>query len=396
MKLDYEREERYLLWLGFVLGPGAKQYERALKPFEGNAEAFFKAAQKRSLSPECGIKEESMERICASANERYMAGCFRRLQEYEISAVSVHMPDYPSLLKEIYDPPPVLYYRGELQEAELPIGIVGSRSPSDYGRSMAYRFAKELAEADACIVSGLAYGVDCIAALGALAAERNDFPTIAVLGCGVDMVYPANNRDIYEKIVRRGAIVSEFLPGTAAKPNHFPMRNRIISGLSRGVLVVEAAAKSGTLITVDCALEQGRDVFALPGRLTDVKSEGTNELLRSGHAKFTAAPEDILEEYRGIGMVQKKPERTPEKKPEKKPKKKAAKPAAAKTKEPQKEAETLTGEQNLILEILAKGEKSFDELCELTGLSVPLLNSTLTELEFSGIMKQSPGRVYSL
>ena len=392
MKLDYEREERFLLWLGFVLGPGAKQYERALAPFGGNAEDFFNAAQKRALPPECGIKAEVLERIFASASERYMLGCFRRLQEYDISALSVRMPDYPSLLKEIYDPPPVLYCRGELQEAELPIGIVGSRSPSEYGRNMAYRFAKELAEAGACIVSGLAYGVDCIAALGALAAEKNDFPTIAVLGCGVDMVYPANNRDIYDKIIRRGAIISEFLPGTAAKPSYFPMRNRIISGLSRGVLVVEAAEKSGTLITVDCALEQGRDVFALPGRLIDAKSEGTNELLRSGQAKFTSAAEDILEEYRGIGMAQKKNEP----KTVKKPKKKAAKTAPVQKEELPKEREELPSEQRLILNILAKGEKSFDELCELTGLSVPLLNSTLTEMEFSGIMKQSPGRVYSL
>ncbi|MBE5785658.1 MAG: DNA-protecting protein DprA [Clostridiales bacterium] len=395
MKLDYEREERYLLWLGFVLGPGTKQYERVLAPFDGDAEVFFHAAEKRDLPPECGIKEELLERICASANERYMAGCFRRLQELDISAVSFRMPDYPMLLKEIYDPPPVLYYRGDLREAQLPIGIVGSRSPSDYGRSMAYRFAQELAEAGACVVSGLAYGVDCIAALGALAAEKNDFPTIAVLGCGVDTVYPSNNRDIYEKIIKRGAVVSEFLPGTPATPNHFPMRNRIISGLSRGVLVVEAAKKSGTLITVDCALDQGRDVFALPGRLTDQKSEGTNTLLRSGHAKFTAAAEDILEEYRGVGLAKKQPE-PKVKKEETKTRKKTAKTAAIKTEIPEKETEALTAEQQLILSILSEGAKNFDELCEITGLSASLLNSTLTELEFSGIMKQSPGRVYSL
>lgn len=395
MKLDYEQEELSFLWLGFVLGPGAKQYDKALAPFDGDAAAFFAAAQKRQLPPECGISKENMDRICSSASDRYIMGCLRRLQEYDISAVSSRMPDYPRLLKEIYDPPPVLYYRGELFEAELPIGIVGSRSPSDYGRNMAYRFAQELAQAGACIVSGLAYGVDCIAALGALAAEKNDFPTIAVLGCGVDVVYPASNRDIYEKIMRRGAIVSEFLPGTPAKPNYFPMRNRIISGLSRGVLVVEAAKQSGTLITVNCALEQGRDVFALPGRLTDPKSEGTNALLGSGHAKFTASVLDILEEYRGVGMANVKPQK------EEKPKRKRARKAATAAVQPvEKEAaperEELTAQQRQICDILAQGPKSFDELCELTGLSVPLLNSTLTELEFSGIMKQSPGRVFSL
>ena len=370
MKREYSERERYLLWLGFVLGPGSKRYFRALTAFENDAHAMFTAAQKHDLPPECGLKEPILEKLFASATQRYIDGCFKRLAELDVSAAAFESPEYPALLKEIYDPPPILYYRGRLQaEPALPIAVVGSRSPTEYGRRMAHTLSQALAECGACVVSGLAYGVDCIAALGALAAEDNPYPTIAVLGSGVDVVYPAANRDIYEQIIARGAVVSEFLPGTKALPSNFPMRNRIISGLSRGVLVVEAAAKSGTLITVDCALEQGRDVFALPGRITDPKSEGTNVLLREGHAKFTLSAEDVLEENGGWRAVK-----------------------AQTLSEP----ENLSLEQAVIRRLLLANERSFDELCELTGFSVPLLNSTLTEMEFSGIIRQSPGRVYSI
>ncbi len=370
MKREYSEQERYLLWLGFALGPGAKRYARILSAFDGNARAAYEAAAKRSLPPECGLKDGLAEKLCASANERFLNGCFQRLLALDVSAAALESPEYPALLKEIYDPPPVLYYRGTLQaEPALPIAVVGSRTPTEYGRKLAHTLSQALAESGACVVSGLAYGIDCIAALGALNAKENPYPTIAVLGCGVDVVYPAANRDVYDAIIARGAVVSEFLPGTKAFSSNFPMRNRIISGLSRGVVVVEAAVKSGTLITVDCALEQGRDVFALPGRVTDPKSEGTNALLREGHAKFTLGVEDILEEYGGVHAV-----------------KARALP----------EPEDLPLEQALIRKLLLASERSFDELCELTGLSVPLLNSSLTEMEFSGIIKQSPGRVYSI
>lgn len=369
MKLEYSERERDLLWLGFVLGPGAKRYEKVLSAFEGDAHAAYEAARRHDFSPACGLKDESLERIYASANERFLNGCFKRLQALDISAATIESPEYPNLLKEIYDPPPVLYYRGALRsEPALPIAVVGSRAPTEYGRKLAHTLTQTLAENGACIVSGLAYGIDCIAALGALAVGENPYPTVAVLGCGADLVYPAGNRDIYERIVARGAVVSEFLPGTKARPAFFPMRNRIISGLSRGVVVVEAAEKSGTLITVDCALEQGRDVFAFPGRITDLKSAGTNALLHDGQAKFTLGAEDVLEEYGGMRM--------------------ASTPASP-------SADALSPEQSAILRLLLEGERSFDELCELTGFSVSLLNSSLTEMEFSGIIKQSPGRVYS-
>ena len=274
------------------------------------------------------------------------------------------------MLKNIYDPPFVLFYKGTLYaEHRLPIAIIGAREPSDYGRRMARQLAEDLARSGACIVSGLAYGLDRVAAEGALDAEGNDYPTIAVLGNGPNVVYPSVNRDVYDLIAKRGAIVSEFMPGIAPTPSHFPMRNRIISGLSRGVIVVEAREKSGTFITVDCALEHGRDVFAIPGRVSDELSMGTNNLIREGLAKITLSAEDVLEEYGIKPMAEER---------------KAVTPAE------------LSFEQELIHRLLMAGERTYDELAELTGFDAGMLNSTLTAMEFSGIIKQSVGRLFSL
>ena len=190
-----------------------------------------------------------------------------------------------------------------------------------------------------------------------------------MLGNGPNVVYPSVNRDVYDLIAKRGAIVSEFMPGIAPTPSHFPMRNRIISGLSRGVIVVEAREKSGTFITVDCALEQGRDVFAIPGRVSDELSMGTNNLIREGLAKITLSAEDVLEEYGIKPMAEERKTVTP--------------------------AE-LSFEQELIHRLLMAGERTYDELAELTGFDAGMLNSTLTAMEFSGIIKQSVGRLFSL
>ncbi|NCB32016.1 MAG: DNA-processing protein DprA, partial [Clostridia bacterium] len=234
----------------------------------------------------------------------------------------------------------------------------------------ALKLSEELAERGVCVVSGLAYGIDCLCARGALAAEKSEFPTIAVLGGGVDVVYPAANRREYDQIVERGAVVSELLPGTKPLPSHFPQRNRIISGISRGVVVIEAALQSGTGITVDFALEQGKDVFALPGRLTDPKSAGANRLIAQGMAKAVESTKDILDAY-DMDFEE-------------------IKSGAAVNEN------ALSFEQTLILRLLQAGERSADELAEMTGFSSSQLNFALTDMEFSGIIKQSCGRLYSL
>ena len=201
--------------------------------------------------------------------------------------------EFPEKLRQIKNPPEGIYVRGQLPAEDKPtVAIIGARRCSTYGREMAEWFAGELAAAGVQVVSGMAAGVDGIAQRASLRAGGRSF---GVLGCGTDICYPTDNRDLYETLQKRGGILSEYAPGTPPDAFHFPMRNRIISGISDAVLVVEAKERSGTLITVDFALEQGREVFVLPGRITDSLSAGCNRLLRQG-AGIALSPKDILEE----------------------------------------------------------------------------------------------------
>lgn len=208
-------------------------------------------------------------------------------------AITIEDALYPPLLKELSDPPPVLFVRGNIALLTLPqIAIVGSRNPSTMGKETAFEFAKSLSHCGFVITSGLALGIDAASHQGAL--NVGGF-TIAVAGTGLDRVYPARHKDLATEIVNKGAMVSEFPPGTTAKANHFPRRNRIISGLSQGLLVVEAAKQSGSLITARMALEQNREVFAIPGSIHNPLARGCNALIREG-AKLVETTQDILEE----------------------------------------------------------------------------------------------------
>lgn len=208
-------------------------------------------------------------------------------------AITIQDPLYPPLLKELSDPPPLLFVRGNVALLTLPqIAIVGSRNPSSSGKETAFEFAKSLSHCGFVITSGLALGIDAASHEGALSAGGF---TIAVAGTGLDRVYPARHKDLATQIVTTGAMVSEFPPGTTAKANHFPRRNRIISGLSQGLLVVEAAKQSGSLITARMALEQNREVFAIPGSIHNPLARGCNALIREG-AKLVETTQDILEE----------------------------------------------------------------------------------------------------
>lgn len=365
-----ECERRYALWLAFTAGQNPLRHAELLREYGGARGVFLAAASGGLCAPWRG-GDKLATLMKQKANEWYIDRCIKYLEARQIKPVLTEDGNYPALLREIDQPPPVLFVRGQLPESvPLPIAVIGSRACSDYGRDIAKEMSGELAKNGACIVSGMAYGVDRIASEAALECGAGDCPTIAVLGCGVDVIYPADNRALYGEICERGAVVSEFLPGARPDPYNFPRRNRIISGISRGVVVVEAAMKSGTRITVDCALEQGRDVFAVPGRITDAMSEGTNEMIREGMAKPVFSAADILEEY---GITAERAEK------------------AAKIDE-----SALSMEEALLVRLLMAGERSADELCELTGFSPAKINSTLTEMEFSGIIKQSSGRVYSL
>jgi len=274
--------------------------------------------------------------------------------------------DYPPLLKEIPDPPPYLYLKGLLPLSKTAVAIVGSRRASDYGLSSTARLARELAEQGITIISGLAQGVDAAAHRSALQASG---ATVGVLGCGIDLIYPAENRRLFQEMAEKGGIISEFPVGTPPDAPNFPRRNRIISGLSRGVLVVEAAEKSGSLITARFALEQGREVFAVPGNITFRASRGTNSLIKQG-AKLVETAADILGEL---------------------PPEAAALPQWA-----QQQQFNLSVDEEKLCSLLAAGPLQIDELTHRSGLTVPAVSAMLLRLELQGAVTQLSGKMFTL
>ena len=285
----------------------------------------------------------------------------RQLADLGFQAVTLAQDSYPFLLKQIYDPPAILYYRGDLNILNgACVAMVGSRKATEYGKTAAAKIAEGLAEAGVVVISGMARGIDTVAHLGTL---RSGGKTVAVLGCGLDICYPPENIKLREKIVINGLLLSEFPPGTQPKPANFPMRNRIISGLSLATVVVEAAEKSGALITADCALEQGRDVFAVPGSIHSPASKGCHRLIKEGAAMV----EDVADILTAMGVE------------------------AAATKEATKQVTVL---QFMVLEVLEYEPVHFDDVCVRSGLSAAQLAGVLLELELAGMLKKMPGNYY--
>jgi DNA processing protein len=304
---------------------------------------------------------------------------------------------YPERLRAVYNPPSVLYYKGQLPsiDEEAALGVVGTRTPTAYGQNAALKLCYRLAAAGMLIVSGLAKGIDTAAHLGALRAGK---PTVAVLGCGVDVIYPAENREVYEDIAAAGLLLSEYPPGTRAEGPHFPARNRIMSGLSLGVLVVEAPPGSGALISANHALEQGRDVFAVPGNIENREAEGCHRLIREG-AILAARAEDITSEYHPL-FPHKLTRASPV--PPHMPKLSQPKEQPQPEEEPVKAIDLTeivkgyTPDQQRILLAIAKNPMIADEIVSVTGLPAPLALSEITMLELDGIVTQMPGRRYTL
>ena len=267
-------------------------------------------------------------------------------------------PEFPPLLRAIHDPPPGLFLRGAGDSslaALTSVAVVGARACSSYGAAVATSFARRLAESGVIVVSGLARGVDAAAHRGALDAGV----TVAVLGCGVDRDYPRSHAGLAARIAERGLIVSEYPPGVEPAPWRFPARNRIIAGLCRATVVVEARARSGALITADLALEEGREVLAVPGEITAALSGGTNALLRLGATPATCA-EDVLE---AVGVEPKRPEPAP--------------PTSA--------------AGAVVLGIVSDGPAAIDELVRRTGLTAAAVGAALAELEVSGLVAAGDG-----
>jgi DNA processing protein len=353
--------EQYWIWLGSVEGIGVKRFYQLLSQYEDARNVWD------NVGPEMAfLGEKALTSLKHARTERYLYQLFIELEKKGAKAVTRLSNGYPSRLTTIFDPPPTLYVRGVSDlNAERALAIVGSRHCSRDGRRAASEIAEALAREGVAVVSGMARGIDTAAHQGALEASGR---TLAVLGCGVDVVYPPENGPLAEKILETGgSIISEYVPGTRPLAQHFPARNRIISALSDGLLLVEAAKGSGAMLTVDFALEQGRDVFALPGSIYSLLSAEPNRLIVEG-ATPALGPWEILEHFRWAGR-----------------------PASGTT---QKREITLDTDESALVEPLRIEEMSFDELAANTGFNSAKLNSLLTMLELRGIIKQAPGRLY--
>lgn len=282
-------QEEYNDWLCNIEGIGGRKL-KCLRRELGSARAVFFASENR-LKKISGISKKDVHNIVES-RQKYNSGYrAHNMTFHGMNCVTFFSDEYPGQCRELYAPPKRLFYKGSLPVEKRRIAIVGARDCSLYGKEMARRFAAGLASGGAAVISGMARGIDGWAHQGALEAGGR---TYAVLGNSVEICYPREHERLYRSIVRQGGVISEYPPGTEARPEFFPMRNRIISALSDGVLVVEARAKSGSLITADQALEQGKEVFVIPGRVGDVRSEGCNNLIKQG-ACLVTQPEEILE-----------------------------------------------------------------------------------------------------
>lgn len=283
-------EEYYLMWLSRIEGMRFKAAQWLLEQF-GSAEALWKADSQKIWNLE--KISDKLKQGLLKRNADTLDDWIAELEEKQIDFYSYWHPHYPALLKEIHNPPLGIYVKGNLPEEGIDtVAIIGARRCSKYGRTVAYEIAKDLGKTNIIVVSGMAKGIDAEAHRGIMDGGGR---TIAVLGCGVDICYPKENEELMEQIIQNGCVLSEYPPGINAVPYHFPARNRIIAGLSKMVVVVEAAKKSGTFITADLALENGREVFVVPGNVTSPYSEGTNDLIKQGCPIITEG-KDILEE----------------------------------------------------------------------------------------------------
>ncbi|NLC51604.1 MAG: DNA-protecting protein DprA [Firmicutes bacterium] len=343
---------------------------KALVDFFGSPKKAWEAEFDQLLEVE-GFHHKLAEKIVAERKRIPLLGESKKLAALGINVITIEDHNYPTLLSSIYLPPPVLYIKGAFTpEDEQAIAVVGSRKHTFYGRDIALKLAEDLAGVGITVVSGMARGIDSWAHQGALNKRGR---TIAVLGCGLDICYPAENNALMQKISENGAVVSEFPPGTRPLAQNFPRRNRIISGLSLGTVVIEALEKSGALITADYAIEQGREVFAVPGNINSPYSRGCHRLLKEG-AKLTEGLEDILEEI-SCNIV--------------------STSFSNLTKDTFLTTEALTGEQKEILSLIPYYPIHVDQIVRESMLTPSTVNSLLMQLELHGFIKQLPGNNYT-
>jgi len=358
-----ENELKY--WVGFSKMPGIGRVKisQLLEHFNSLEHAWKASTGELKKS---GLDSKTVENIVNLRTRIAPDEEMESLKKYKIKVLACDSPAYPQRLKEIYDYPPVLYIRGNLlREDECCLAVVGTRRATVYGRQVTEEIVSDLARNGITIVSGLARGIDSIAHRATLEADAR---TMAVFACGLDIVYPAENAKLAREIMEHGALISEYPLGTKPKADNFPRRNRIMSGLSLGVLVIEAGESSGALITANQALEQNREVFAVPGSILSPASRGTNHLIQEG-AKLVRNYVDILEEL-NLTIIAQQLE--------------------------MKELLPVDEAESLLLKQLSREPIHINDICRQSGLATALVGSALTMMELKGMVKQVGGMNYVL
>lgn len=362
--------EEYNYWLANINYIGNRKINALLQYFGSAGEIF--AAKKESLRKfriDCAdiirFSERDIESVCAGRNPEKIQSSYAKLEKNGIYFVSKEDARYPEKLHNIFDAPFALYIKGRLpQNNEKLLAVVGARECSPYGAELAKHLASAVAKEGIAVISGLARGIDSYSHEGALIAGGS---TYAVLGSGIDICYPKENINLYQELQKEGGIISEYAPGVRPAASNFPMRNRLISGLSDGILVVEAREKSGSLITVDLGLEQGKNIYAVPGRITDKVSCGCNNLIQMG-AKLVTSPNDILEdlipEFEQTAYVSKKNNKF------------------------------LETNGKIVYACLSLEPAHIENIADQSGLSIDLVMEQLILLELRGYVKQTMKNYY--
>lgn len=366
---------RTLLALSLIPGLGTKRVKHLVLNSE-NLASIFKLS-KTELRAFDGVGEATALSILSFDDWERVDEIIEATEKNKSQIITIADPEYPDLLKQIYDPPILLWIKGDPEALSKPgMGVIGTRNASGYGKKMAEKLSKELGEQGLCIFSGLAYGIDAIAHEAALSVAA---PTVAVLGSGIDNLYPKKHADLANRIIKQGgAVITEYPLGTNPDAGNFPVRNRIVSGLSYGVLVVESGIQGGSMITADLALDQNREVFAVPHTMENLSGTGCNYLIKTGAAKLVQTVDDILVElpietdgeHEALAMDQ--------------PKKKGWR------------EEELDELSTSICEVLDKGEIQIDALSDTLKINTSQLLVALLQLEMKGLVLQKAGKIFEL
>ncbi len=368
MLMEKNKKNKFLIGLSLIKGLGPKKYEKLLN-FYGTTQKIWLASENELKKIE-GLGVKFSNDFIVIREKINLDKELDRLEQLNIECIGKDDAQYPEILKSIYDPPFILYKKGGQLPWDRPcVAIVGARKMTAYGREMSFWLGKELARQGIGVISGMARGIDTWAHKGAL---QGGGLTVGVLGCGLDTCYPLENKKLMSQIMAQGAVLSEFPVGVPPKPGHFPLRNRIISGLSLGTVIVEAQTKSGALITADQALEQGREVFAVPGPITSPASRGCHNLIKQG-AKLVQDIDDLLEE---LALSEEKTTIS-------------INSANKKTK-----SSTLSEEEKELLNSMSFHPMLADEIAMQISWPIGKLKSILTLLEIKGMVVQEAGSCF--